>query len=137
MFGLFSKNTTWNVAALLPTEMCGISRYSTTSRRVGAVPMASNLIVPVPEGGNRSSQCGATMVAPTVEGSGWLVNVLICCVKLRMPLLPTNKFVEPGVAPPNRIGNGEVMLVLQSSQFSGSTVPLMTRNSNGTTRAGE
>src|SRR5678815_5030517 len=136
MFGLFSKNMTWKVTAP-PIPKPGTSRYSMTSRRLGSVPMTSNLIVP-PPGGNRSSQCGATTVLAIVEGSGWLVNAVIACEKLRMPLLPMNSVVDPGVAPPNRIGNGDVMLVLQSSQFSAvSTVPAIGGNSNGTSRAGE
>src|SRR5262245_32489431 len=115
MFGLFSKNMTWNVIASV-TEKCGMLRYSMTSCRLGAMPMTANLIV-LPPGGNRSSQCGATMVLASVEGSGGLVNVVMPCVRLRTPLLPMNTVSVPGVAPPKRIGNGDVMVVKQSSQF--------------------
>src|SRR5688500_3835988 len=133
MFELPSKNTTWNVDA--PTfEKCGTLRYSITSWRAGSLPMTSNRTEP-PEPGLRSSQNGDTIVVATVDGSAVLLNVVTGAEKLRMPLLPTFTVVRPGSAPANRIGNGEVTTADESS-VSVSAVPVITGNSNGTTRAG-
>src|SRR3954470_21426959 len=123
MFGEPSKNTTWNVAAPMP-EKCGTSRYSTTSLRLGAVPTTSNLIALVVVG-SMSSQNGATIVDAVVVGSGVLLNAVTGPLKLSRPLLPTLTVMKPGSEPANRIGNGEVNDAEQSSQISGSAVPVI------------
>src|SRR6185295_9502902 len=132
MFGLFSKNTTWKVTGT-PPENLGTLRYSITSCRVGALPTTCWSTLPL-EVRMRSSQNGATMVAAVVAGSGRLTNVEIGVVKPSTPLEPTNSVVRPGVDPANWIGNGAVKLTAQSSQPRTIGVPVITGNSNGTTR---
>src|SRR5215510_3582590 len=135
MFGLPSKNTTWNLTAPKPAKW-GTSRYSITSCRLGACPRTANRTDP-PAAGKRSSQNGATIVLATDVGSGWLSKPNeLCALKVRTPLLPMLSDVRPGEAPPNGIGNGNWRVVKQRSQASGSTVPVIDGNSNGTTCAG-
>src|ERR1044071_1612969 len=135
MFGLSSKNRTWNLTAPKPAEG-GVPRSSSPGCRLGAEPRTSKRTDP-PAAGKRSSQNGATIVAAAVVGSGWLSKPKkVCVLKVMTPLLPMLIDVKPGEMPPNWIGNGSERVVKQRSQASGSTVPLMTGNSKGTTCAG-